>query len=118
MQVDPRGLLAHIKEAGADIESFTEGMDTSAYAVDARTQAAVERKFEIIGEAVNRLQKVHPGFAEQIPEARKIVDFRNVLAHGYDHVVPELVWDYVQNHLPKLLRIVDALLVELESPEK
>ena len=118
MQVDPRGLLTHIRQAGADIESFTECMDTSAYTVDPLTQAAVERKFEVIGEAVNRLQKLHPSLAEQIPEARKIVDFRNVLAHGYDHVVPELVWDYAQNHLPQLLQIVDALLAELEAREK
>ena len=117
MQADPRILLTDIDQAGHDIESFTDGMDTVAYKVDARTQAAVERKFEIIGEAVNRLQKLHPGLADRIPEVRKIVAFRNVLAHGYDHVVPELVWDYAQNHLPKLRRIVSKLLLELGSPE-
>ena len=117
MQADPRVLLTDIEQAGADIESFTDGMDTAAYAADARTQAAVERKFEIIGEAVNRLQKLHPNLADRIPEVRKIVDFRNVLAHGYDHVLPELVWDYAQNHLPQLRRIVNMLLVELDSTE-
>ena len=55
MQPDPRIVLTHIEQAGADIESFTDGMDAVAYTDDARTQAAVERKFEIIGEAVNRL---------------------------------------------------------------
>lgn len=115
MQADPRILLTHIEQAGADIESFTDGMDAAAYTDDARTQAAVERKFEIIGEAVNRMQKLHPDLAERIPEVRKIVDFRNVLAHGYDHVVPDLVWDYVENHLPQLRQIVQVLLVELGS---
>lgn len=118
MEADPRILLTHIEQAGADIESFVDGMDVAAYTVDARTQAAVERKFEIIGEAVNRLRKLHPDLAEKIPEVRKIVDFRNVLAHGYDHVVPDLVWDYVANHLPQLREIVRVLLVEVGSPGK
>ena len=116
MQTDPRVLLTDIDHAGADIESFTNGMDTAAYVADARTQAAVERKFEIIGEAVNRLEKRHPDLAERIPQRRKIVDFRNILAHGYDQVVPELVWDYAQNHLPQLRRVVRTLLIELGPP--
>ncbi|MDE0480053.1 MAG: DUF86 domain-containing protein [Gammaproteobacteria bacterium] len=107
--------MADIDQAGADIESFVEGMDTEAYAVNVLVQAAVERKFEIIGEAVNRLSKLHPDLAERIPQVRKIVNFRNVLAHGYDHVVPELVWDYAQNHLPQLRETVRSMISDLES---
>ena len=55
MLADPRVLLSDIDQAGADIERFIGGMDRGAYADDALTQAAVERKFEIIGEALNRL---------------------------------------------------------------
>ena len=91
-----------------DIERFTEDMDSSAYAADTRTQAAVERKFEIIGEALNRLQQVHPELAERIPRLRQIIDFRNLLIHGYASVIPERVWDYVENHLPELRRTVQA----------
>ncbi|MDE0510083.1 MAG: DUF86 domain-containing protein [Gammaproteobacteria bacterium] len=115
MQSDPRVLLADIDQAGADIESFIEGMDTEDYTVNVLVQAAVERKFEIIGEAVNRLSKLHPSLAGQIPQVRKIVNFRNVLAHGYDHVVPELVWDYAQNHLPQLRETVRSMISDLES---
>lgn len=118
MQTDPRVLLADIDRASADIESFTDGMDISAYVADSLTQAAVERKFGIIGEAVNRLLKSHPDLAMRIPESRKIVDFRNVLAHGYAHVVPELVWDYAQNHLPNLRQVVSTLLIELGPLEE
>lgn len=113
MQADPRILLADIDRASADIESFTDGMDTSVFVADGLTQAAVERKFGVIGGAVNRLIRSHPDLAARIPESRKIVDFRNVLAHGYAHVVPELVWDYVQNHLPHLKQVVRTLLAEL-----
>ena len=117
MQADPRILLADIDRASADIESFTEGMDTSAYVADGLTQAAVERKCGVIGGAVNGLLKSHPDLAVRIPESHKIVAFRNVLAHGFAHMVPEVVWDYVQNHLPQLRQVVRTLLAELGPVE-
>ena len=113
MLPDPRVLLLDIDRAGADISRFTEGMTGDAYAGDALTQAAVERKFEIIGEALNRLHQSHPNLAERIPRLRRIIDFRNLLIHGYASVRPERVWDYVQSHLPQLRRIVRELLAEL-----
>ena len=118
MRPDPRVLLADIDRAGADIERFIEGMDGAAYASDARTQAAVERKFEIIGEALNRLHQTRPDLAERIPRHRRIVDFRNLLIHGYASVMPERVWDYAENHLPELRRTIQALLVELGPPDE
>ena len=115
MRRDPRVLLTDIDQAGADIQSFIDGMDSAVYAGDARTQAAVERKFEIIGEAINRLNADHPSLASRIPDMRRIIDFRNYLAHGYDHVAPRLVWLYTANNLPELRRVVQALLAEMEA---
>ena len=82
MRPDPRVLLTDIDQAGADIEHFIKGMDVGAYAGSALTQAAVERKFEIIGEALNRLQRTHPDLAERIPRHRRIKDFRNAPYQG------------------------------------
>ena len=93
-------------------------MDADAYVGDALTQAAVERKFEIVGEALNRLHKAHPELAERIPRRRRIIDFRNLLIHGYASVMPERVWDYAENHLPELRQVVQALLAELDPPER
>ena len=93
-------------------------MNVAAYITDAQAQAAVERKFEIIGEAVNRLHRLCPDLAERIPRMRNIIGFRNILAHGYEHVVPELVWDYAQNYLPQLHQTVCTLLTELGPPEE
>lgn len=118
MHRDPRVLLADVEQAGADIARFIEGMDESAFVDDALTLAAVERKFEIVGEALNRLQANHPEHAARIPDLRRIIGFRNVLAHGYDRVVPENVWDYATNDLPELRRVVQALLAELGPPEQ
>ncbi len=118
MRPDPCVLLADIDQAGSDIASFIEGMDHTAYVADIRTQAAVERKFEVIGEAVNRLHKSHPELAERIPRFRRVIDFRNLLIHGYEHVAPNRVWDYAEHDLPQLCRVVRVLLTELESLEK
>ncbi len=117
MRCDPRVLLWDIEQAGADIRRFTDSMERNAYLEDRRTQAAVERKFEIIGEALNRLQKSHPEHATRIPDLHRIIGFRNVLAHGYDSVMPEDVWDYARNDLPELRRVVQTLLAELERSE-
>ncbi len=70
-------------------------------------QLAIEREFEIIGEALFRLEKVEPNkLADRIPEHRKIIDFRNILAHGYDIIDVAAMWDFVQNRVPKLLEKV------------
>lgn len=113
MRSDPRVLLEDIDQAGSDLERFIENMDNTAYVADVQTQAAVERKFEIIGEAMNQLHKTHPEIAERIPRLRQIIDFRNLLIHGYKHVKPDRVWDYVKNDLPQLRQVVRGLLTEL-----
>ena len=113
MRLDPRVLLEDIDQAGSDLERFIENMDNADYVADVQTQAAVERKFEIIGEAINRLNKTHPELAERIPRLRQIIDFRNLLIHGYKHVKPDRVWDYAKNDLPQLRRTVRELLTEL-----
>ena len=58
MQRDPRAFLWDVREAALAIQSFIAGMDAAAYAANGMAQAAVERKFEIIGEALNQLSKL------------------------------------------------------------
>ena len=71
---------------------------------------AIERNFEIIGEAVKRLAQYDPEVAASIGDYPQIIAFRNVLIHGYDLVDHSLVWSVVENQLPVLLRDVEALL--------
>ena len=73
-------------------------MDFGEYTRDALTQAAVERKFEIIGEALNVLHRAHPELTERIPRLRKVINFRNLLIHGYAVVAPKRVWEYAENN--------------------
>ena len=75
---------------------------------DFRTKYAVERNIEIIGEAMNRLLKQNETI--QITNARKIVDARNQISHGYDRISDETIWGIVINHLPILKTEVENLL--------
>ncbi|MDB4927392.1 HepT-like ribonuclease domain-containing protein [Mucilaginibacter sp.] len=71
-------------------------------------QHAVERNIEIIGEAVNNLLKIHPEI--NITNARRMVDARNKIIHGYDGIQPEQIWNIIINHLPSLKLEVQNLL--------
>lgn len=115
MPRDPRALLADVLEAARSVERFREGIDLDDYRADELTRAAVERKLEIAGEALNRLSREYPGLAARIPDIARIVGFRNVLAHGYEVVDDEIVWDAITIDLPQLAAAVEALLAELDA---
>lgn len=71
-------------------------------------QLAIEREFEIIGEALDRLTRIEEAtLAVKIPEYRKIIDFRNIIAHGYDIIDEAALWDFAVNRIPKLLEKVE-----------
>src|SRR6056297_2633113 len=60
----------------------------------------VERELEIIGEAINRILEIDPNI--EISEARRIVDLRNWVIHGYDKVDDTIIWGIISRDLPKL----------------
>lgn len=113
MQRDPRAFLWDVRESALAIQAFTSGMDAVGYASNAMAQAAVERKFEIIGEALNQLSKVDAPLSARIPDLQQIVAFRNQLIHGYATVNTSTVWNVAQNAMPPLLATVQSLLDEL-----
>ena len=94
-----------IKKLLFDILSSIGNIDTyvgekklfSDYANDQMVQHAVERNIEIIGEAVNKLLVINPNV--KITNARRIVDARNKIIHGYDEIENVQVWGIVINHL-------------------
>ena len=113
MQRDPRAFLWDVRESALAIQGFVAGMTADNYAANDLVQAGVERKFEIIGEALNQLAKADKAIAERIPELPQIVAFRNQLIHGYATVQARTVWNVAQTSLPALLKCVGALLEEL-----
>ena len=71
-------------------------------------QDAVERNMITIGEAINNLLKHSPEIS--IANARKIVDTRNRLTHGYDDIENLQIWNIIIKHLPVLkLEIMNLL---------
>ena len=115
MPRDPRALLADVFDATRAIERFRRDLDLDDYRADDLVRAAVERKLEIVGEALNRLSREEPELAERIPDMARIIGFRNVLAHGYDVVDDEVVWDAVTTDLPELAARVEVMLNGLDG---
>ena len=113
MQRDPRAFLWDVREAALAIQTFTAGMDVAAYEANDLVQAAVERKFEVIGEALGQLARFDPPLAARVPNVPQIVAFRNQLIHGYATVNPSTVWNIAQEALPGLVSSVQTLLDEL-----
>ena len=105
-------LLEDIRDAAAFVGEVTQGRTLAQYSADRLLRQAVERNFEIIGEAVRRLVQVDLACAEGIAQYPQIIAFRNILIHGYDLVDHALVWSTVQTQLPALLRDVQALLAQ------
>ena len=94
------------------LTEFTADKDFRDYERDAMLRAAVERQFEIIGEATAQLARLDQETAHRIGEYRRIVSFRNILIHGYADVDDRLVWDVVETKLPILRRDAEGLLRE------
>lgn len=78
-------------------------------------RSAVERQFEIIGEALNLLRQSNPGLAGRITDASRIIAFRNRLIHGYATVSDDVVWGVIEASLPVLAHEVACLQQELET---
>jgi uncharacterized protein with HEPN domain len=109
--------LADVQEAAEAIQQFTRGLDAAGYAANPLVRSAVERQFEIIGEALNRLSNANPDIARRVPDLRQIVNFRNLLIHGYGAVDHTRVWRIAQTLLPALRETAAALLKELGPPD-
>jgi uncharacterized protein with HEPN domain len=112
MRRETRKYLGDIAQAAELIAQFTAGKTFDDYMADAMLRAAVERQFEIIGEALVQLTKRDPGAAARIGEHQRIIAFRNVLIHGYNNVDNLLVWGIVESKLDPLRRDVTTMLAE------
>ena len=117
MDHDPRAFLWDVEQAANAIVAFTAGLDEAGYVANPLVRAAVERQFEIIGEALNRLSKAAPELAVRVPDLREIVSFRNVLIHGYASIDHAKVWRIAETPLPRLREVVGVLLAELGPPD-
>ncbi|MBI5761380.1 MAG: DUF86 domain-containing protein [Planctomycetales bacterium] len=109
-------LLEDVRMAAEHVLQFASGKSLDDYRSDVMLRSAVERQFEIIGEALARLERLDPSTAAQIKDVREIIAFRNVLAHGYDIIDDGIVWGNIQIEVPDLLQTVVRLLQLPDTP--
>jgi uncharacterized protein with HEPN domain len=89
---------------------MTAGKSFADFNSDLVLRSAVERQFEILGEALGQLARLDAALAAKIPDLRQIVAFRNVLIHNYALIDRARVWDTAQDDLPSLRAALDDLL--------
>ncbi|MDO8777639.1 MAG: DUF86 domain-containing protein [Burkholderiaceae bacterium] len=109
--------LAHIVEAIDRIGRYVDDMTELSFLFDEKTQDAVVRNFEILGEAANNIEKLHPAYAKahaDVPWAL-MYTMRNRVAHGYFKVDYELVWKTIHTDLPGLRAQVAVLIDASEN---
>jgi uncharacterized protein with HEPN domain len=102
MKADTTAHLHDIIQAADAIKQFAAGRTFEDYVNDDILRSAIERKCEIIGEALNRIRRDDADILEQIRNHREIVSFRNILAHGYDSIDDQIVWDVIGEDLDTL----------------
>jgi len=104
MKHDPKVCLDDAIMACKNIKKFIADIDRDEFINDIKTQAAVERQFEILGESFNRIKNIDQKLLDKIDSWREIIGFRNIIAHGYDVIEYELVWETIKDDIPILLR--------------
>ncbi len=107
-----QAILEDIRDAASFILEATMNKGREDYSQDRMLRQAVERNFEILGEAMRRLIRDSPETARRISEHERIIAFRNILIHGYDLVDDELVWDAIDEKVPALLAEAFGELLE------
>jgi uncharacterized protein with HEPN domain len=115
MPHNPEKLVLDILAAALAIDAFVHGRSRENYSSDLMLRSAVERQLEILGEALRRLQKLDESLAAQIAEHRRIIAFRNIIAHGYDGLDDDVVWQIITEKLSVLQADAEALLQRLRQ---
>ena len=111
MDLEIKKYLFDILESIDSIEKYLgDKLDFKKYASDKMLRRAIEREFEIIGEAMMQLDNISPQTAEQISQHRSIIGFRHVLVHGYSNLDPNTVWNVVETKISTLLEQAKKLL--------
>ncbi|GHT63396.1 antitoxin [Bacteroidia bacterium] len=109
MEIEVKKYLFDIQQSIISIESYLgEQRDFNLYMSNQMLRRAVEREFEIIGEAINRIEKISPEI--EISQKKQIIGMRNRVIHGYDKIDDAIVWGTIVRHLPVLKTEIDNLL--------
>jgi len=102
-------LLIDILQSGDKIAAYTKNIVFAEFVKNDMMIDAVVRNLEIVGEA-SKLISNSTKQSDPLIEWRRMAQFRDVLIHDYFGVEVEIVWDVVQNHLPRNIELIKKLL--------
>lgn len=105
-------LLFDVVSSASSITEWCGGLTYGDYEASRQLRRAVEREFEVIGEALHRLELGDAATATRIDDLRRIVGFRNRIIHGYDTLDDATVWGVIEGRLPRLITQAKNLLDE------
>ena len=109
MEIEIKKYLFDIQVSIESIENYLgDKRDFKIYSTDKMLRRAIEREFEIIGKAMNRIENLDPTL--NISSKKKIINMRNRVIHGYDKIDDELIWGTIVRHLPILKIEIENLL--------
>ena len=115
-QCDPGGHLKDIERYAAAAVRLTAGYTVEQRVADEKTRAAVEHVLEVCSEASRALYREAPDLAARMPQARDIIGFRNIFAHGYAELDHRKVYSIAIVHAPQLLSAVREALKAFPEP--
>jgi len=95
--------------AARAIRQFSMDKRFDDYCSDDMLASAIERKFEIIGEALSRIKRTHPEDLTALSDWPAIIGFRNILAHAYDHVEDAVVWGIATRQIPDFIKELEVI---------
>lgn len=102
--------LTDALKASIAISQFLEGSTADEYFKNMMLRSAVERQFEIVGEALKLASQEKENLEVDIPELWKIIGLRNRIIHGYDTVDDEMMWDIAHTNIPLLQTLLAGLV--------
>jgi len=109
MDLEIKKYLFDIHESIDSIENYLgKRRDFNIFLGDKMLRRAVEREFEIIGEAMGRIEKLDSTL--NISSKKLIISMRNRVIHGYDKIDNEIIWGTIIRHLPSLKIEIQELL--------
>lgn len=109
MDIQVKKYLFDIRESIDSIEKYLgDKRDFKVYMADKMLRRAIEREFEIIGEAMSRIEKLDSSI--NITSKNRIINMRNRVIHGYDKIDNEIIWGTIIRHLPTLKVEIETIL--------
>jgi uncharacterized protein with HEPN domain len=114
---DVRAFLWDIEKTCRDLDTIVAGKTFQDYLTNAGIRMAVERGFEILGEAMRNVVEQRPDFAQRFSDPSGVISFRNRVAHEYWRVISDVVWAALHDDVPILREQATSLLRELPPAE-